>query len=188
MRILDQSAPARVKPSSNQSFNEDYNFAKRPLLSCAESLVRWRKGTQLDTISQERRTANMAAIRSRNTAPEVVVRKFLFRKGLRFRLHPKGLPGRPDVVFPSRRIAVFVHGCFWHGCTKCVDGTRMVKSNRKYWTEKIYGNQERDSRNETALRANGWVPLVIWECEVRAQRKLQRLVDSIRKIPASKMR
>ena len=142
----------------------------------------------MDTISRERRTANMAAIRAHDTAPELVVRKFLFRNGLRFRLHSKSLPGRPDLVFPARRVAVFVHGCFWHGCTKCVDGMRKVKSNRKYWAEKISGNQIRDSRNEAALRASGWVPLVIWECQVCAQLNLQALLNSIRNAPLRRKR
>jgi DNA mismatch endonuclease (patch repair protein) len=136
----------------------------------------------MDRISRERRTANMSAIRAKNTAPELVVRKFLFRSGLRFRLHAKDLPGKPDLVFPARRVAVFVHGCFWHGCTQCIDGARKVKSNRKYWSEKVSGNRERDSRNEAALRSSGWVPLVIWECEVRTLSKLQALFDSIQSV------
>lgn len=121
----------------------------------------------------------MAAIRSKNTRPEIVVRRFLFGAGLRFRLHAKALPGKPDIIFPSRRIAVFVHGCFWHGCTKCVDGKRRVKSNSKYWTEKVSGNRLRDTRNKRALRAEGWKCVTIWECEVSKPNRLRSLLETI---------
>lgn len=135
----------------------------------------------MDKISTIRRSANMAAIRSKNTKPEMAVRKFLFRSGLRFRLHAAGLPGRPDLVFPARRVAVFVHGCFWHGCKKCIDGTRKVKSNSAYWTQKVLQNQIRDRKNQQMLRKSGWQPITIWECEARNQARLQKLSDTIRR-------
>jgi DNA mismatch endonuclease (patch repair protein) len=134
----------------------------------------------MDKISTIRRRANMAAIRSKDTKPEIAVRQFLFRNGLRFRLHAKTLPGRPDIIFPSRQVAVFVHGCFWHGCKKCVDGKRKVKSNSEYWTDKILRNRQRDRRNKKALREMGWESLTIWECEVGAPNRLQALLDAIK--------
>src|SRR5215469_15323761 len=126
----------------------------------------------MDTISKQRRSANMAAIRSTETTPELVVRSALFRAGLRYRLHDKKLPGRPDIVFAARRLVVFVHGCFWHGCTKCVDGRRAVKSNTAYWSQKIKNNRERDERNRQKLLDLGWRVEEIWECEVVSKHKL----------------
>lgn len=133
----------------------------------------------MDTISKQQRSANMAAIRSGGTSPEMVVRRALFRAGLRYRVHDKRLPGRPDVVFPSRYLVVFVHGCFWHGCAKCIDGLRAVKSNRRYWTKKIEGNRLRDERNRQKLLDLGWQVEEIWECETRNARKLTALVKRI---------
>ncbi|QIP03940.1 very short patch repair endonuclease [Bradyrhizobium symbiodeficiens] len=133
----------------------------------------------MDTITAIRRSANMAAIRSKNTYPEIAVRRFLFAAGLRFRLHAKNLPGKPDIIFRSRRVVIFVHGCFWHGCTKCVDGKRRVKSNSKYWVEKVRGNRLRDAKHKRALRAEGWRCLTIWECEVSKPRKLRQILDAV---------
>jgi DNA mismatch endonuclease (patch repair protein) len=140
-------------------------------------------GARMDTISTIRRRANMAAIRSKNTKPEIAVRQFLFRNGLRFRLHAKSLPGKPDIIFPSRRLAVFIHGCFWHGCKKCIDGKRKVKSNSEYWTEKVLGNRHRDRRNKSALREAGWTSLTIWECETHDPNRLRALLNAIRALP-----
>ena len=135
----------------------------------------------MDKISSNQRRANMAAIRSKDTQPEMAVRKFLFRNGLRFRLHAKDLPGKPDIIFPSRKLAIFVHGCFWHGCKKCIDGKRTVKSNPDYWMSKIDGNRRRDRRNKRALRAAGWRSLTIWECEVPVVKRLTTLLDGIKR-------
>src|SRR5947209_19136927 len=129
----------------------------------------------MDRISPARRSANMAAIRATNTSPEMKVRSALFRAGLRYRLHDKTLPGRPDIVFRPRRLAVFVHGCFWHGCEKCVDGTRTVKSNSSYWTKKVRSNRERDQRHRAELLAAGWQVEDIWECEARDEKRLENL-------------
>ena len=136
-----------------------------------------------DTVSPERRSAIMANIRSRNTTPELKVRRYLHSAGLRFRLHKSGLPGRPDLVFPSRRICVFVHGCFWHGCERCVDGTRAVKSNSAFWIEKVRKNRERDARNESALEADGWKVLTVWECQLQSPVTLKRLATRIKNAP-----
>jgi DNA mismatch endonuclease, patch repair protein len=133
----------------------------------------------MDRISKARRSANMAAIRSVNTGPELAVRTALFRAGLRYRLHRRDLPGRPDIVFPGRKIVLFVHGCFFHGCRKCVDGRRVVRSNTGYWTLKILSNRERDARNRKKLRRAGWQVLEIWECEAADARRVDRLIKKI---------
>lgn len=133
----------------------------------------------MDTLSRDQRSKNMAAIRSRDSSPELKVRRALFKAGLRYRLYDKRLPGRPDIVFPGRRLVVFVHGCFWHGCAKCVDGTRKVKSNKSYWAKKIQTNKERDARNIQKLISQGWRIEEIWECETAQPAFLQQFVRTI---------
>ena len=134
----------------------------------------------MDRLSPERRSANMARIRSGNTKPELVVRRFLHANGLRYRLHATDLPGKPDLAFPGRKVCVFVHGCFWHGCPKCIDGTRGVKSNAAYWNAKVSGNRERDSRQAAELTSAGWKVLTIWECETSDAVKLVQFAEMIR--------
>ncbi|RUU25222.1 MULTISPECIES: very short patch repair endonuclease [unclassified Mesorhizobium] len=112
------------------------------------------------------RSRQMALIRSVDTKPEMLVRRLAHRLGFRFRLHRKDLPGKPDLVFPGRRAAVFVHGCYWHG-HGCKRGARMPKTNVDYWTAKIGRNRERDEANVAALEAAGWRVLVVWECELK---------------------
>jgi DNA mismatch endonuclease, patch repair protein len=133
----------------------------------------------MDRISKAQRSANMAAIKGKNTSPELIVRRALFKSGLRYRLHDRLLPGRPDIVFRGRRLVVFVHGCFWHGCTKCIDGTRAVKSNTAYWTNKRQGNRDRDERNRAKLKGLGWRIEEIWECEVEKTGIVDRLVKRV---------
>lgn len=111
----------------------------------------------------------MRAIRSKDMKPELAVRRLVHGMGYRYRLHRHGLPGRPDMVFASRRKVIFVHGCYWHqhsdpGCKIA----RRPKSNRDYWLPKLDGNVVRDADNQVRLRELGWDSLVIWECEVRA--------------------
>lgn len=118
-----------------------------------------------DTRSADQRRRIMQAVRTAHTKPELAVRKMLHAHGYRYRLHAKNLPGRPDIVFPSRRKAVFIHGCFWHGhgCSK----GRLPKSRLEYWGPKIERNQQRDSENAAELRTQGWDVATIWECELR---------------------
>lgn len=111
----------------------------------------------------------MAAIRSKDTAPELFVRRSLHAAGFRFRMHVKNLAGKPDVVLPRFHTAVLVHGCFWHG-HDCVDG-HVPKSNTDYWQPKIARNQERDRQNADALRSAGWNVVVINECQLKDQVK-----------------
>src|SRR6266446_9846787 len=114
----------------------------------------------------------MSRIRSRDTNPELVVRKALTDLGYRFRLHRKDLPGKPDIVLPKYRTAIFVHGCFWHqhaGCIDCSD----PKTNSKYWRPKLLGNVQRDRKHRRRLRQLGWIPVVIWECQARRRVELR---------------
>lgn len=135
-----------------------------------------------DVLSGEQRRRNMAAIRSKNTAPELRVRRALHAAGLRYRLHDRMLPGTPDLVFPSRRVVVFVHGCFWH----CHSGCRyaqLPKSRHEFWRLKLEANVARDARQRNALRRLGWRVLVIWECRTRDAHSLAQLAASIKKVP-----
>jgi DNA mismatch endonuclease (patch repair protein) len=119
-----------------------------------------------DRLDPVRRSANMSKIRGRDTAPEVRVRRIAHRMGLRFRLHRKDLPGRPDLVFPKHRLVVFVHGCFWHrhpGCSRASTPSTRVE----FWQAKFAVNVERDARQIAALAADGWRVLVLWECGLK---------------------
>ncbi len=107
----------------------------------------------------------MALVKSKNTRPEMLVRRLVHRAGFRYTLHGKDLPGRPDIVFSKRRKVIFINGCFWHGHEQC-KLARVPKSNVSFWTEKIQRNRERDSRVQEALHVLGWSVLVIWECEM----------------------
>jgi DNA mismatch endonuclease (patch repair protein) len=131
----------------------------------------------VDLISPERRSENMRAIKGKDTAPEIAVRKVLHQMGLRFRLHRKDLPGRPDIVLPRLRLVILVHGCFWHGhhCKKG-SGRRRPKTNQSYWNPKLDRNIARDHQNANRLSELGWKSVVIWECETaNAQSIAERL-------------
>lgn len=119
-----------------------------------------------DVVSSEKRSAMMSAIRAKNTKPEMLVRKALFASGYRFRLHRKDLPGNPDVVLPGRKVAVFVHGCFWHAHDHC-HLAKMPSTRPDFWQQKLEGNRQRDGRKTTELLAQGWRVLVVWECFLR---------------------
>ena len=117
----------------------------------------------------------MQQVKGKDTKPEKIVRSLLHRLGYRFRLHRKDLPGTPDIVFPSRRVALFVHGCFWHG-HGCRIG-QLPKSRLDYWQPKIEGNRDRDRRKESALAAAGWRVDTVWQCELANREALRdRLV------------
>lgn len=120
----------------------------------------------MDKISPERRSANMGRIRSKDTSPEIALRRLVHRLGYRFRLHRKDLPGRPDIVFPARRKIILVHGCFWHQHSGCREG-RIPGSRLDYWDAKLKRNQVRDAANRTLLEEQGWKVLVVWECELK---------------------
>ena len=129
-----------------------------------------------DTLSRQRRSENMARIRSQDTQPELFVRSLLHRAGFRFRLHSKRLPGKPDIVLPRFKTVVFVHGCLWHGHENCRRG-RRPKSNADYWNRKIDRNLIRDAANALLLREAGWRRIVVWECELkRPESILKRII------------
>ncbi|MFQ5564050.1 MAG: very short patch repair endonuclease [Parvularculaceae bacterium] len=119
-----------------------------------------------DVFPPEKRSEVMRAVKGADTKPELTLRKALFAKGFRYRLHRKDLPGKPDLVFPKYHAVVFVHGCFWHG-HDCARGRRVPKTNRAYWTAKIARNRERDAKNVAALRKAGWRVFTVWECELK---------------------
>ena len=120
-----------------------------------------------DVHSKEVRSYNMSQIRSKNTKPELLVRKYLFAKGFRYRLHSKDLPGKPDIVLPKYRTVIFVHGCFWHGHDGCKYFV-VPKTNTQWWTDKINGNKANDEKAVKALKKDGWKIIEIWECKLKA--------------------
>lgn len=127
----------------------------------------------MDRISPARRSNNMRHIRSSNTKPEITVRRILCSLGYRYRLHRKDLPGKPDLVFAKRKKIIFIHGCFWHqhNLTTCLD-SKIPKSNKQYWNQKLKNNVQRDIRNQMTLKELGWDILIIWECEIKNDKKL----------------
>ena len=120
----------------------------------------------IDRVSTDARSRNMRLVRGRDTTPEMLVRRQAHRLGYRFRLHRRDLPGTPDLVFPGRRKAVFVNGCFWHQ-HDCPRGARPA-SNTEFWEAKLSKNVERDRKNIAALTSAGWSVLVVWECETKS--------------------
>lgn len=125
----------------------------------------------------------MARIRSRDTTPELAVRRQLHKLGLRFRLHRKDLPGTPDLVFPAKRAVLFVHGCFWHVCPHCAAGRRRVKSNESYWHPKLERNRARDASAKERLALLGWHVLTFWECEAKDPDRIELLARTIKNLP-----
>ena len=128
----------------------------------------------MDRLTPEQRSRTMAAVRSKHTKPELFVRRGLHARGFRFRLHRRDLPGKPDIVFPSRKCAIFVNGCFWHG-HECSSGA-LPATRREYWEEKIERNKVRDARNLAELEAAGWNVMVVWECDLKRPRPLEPIV------------
>ena len=119
----------------------------------------------MDIWSKEKRSDVMSKIRSKNTKPEILLRSLLHQKGLRFRIHRKDLPGKPDIVFPSQRVAIFVNGCFWHFHKNCNEG-RIPSTNSKFWKNKLEKNIEKDAKVLKELILLGWNVIIVWECEI----------------------
>lgn len=135
----------------------------------------------MDNQTKEQRHYTMSRIRGRDTKPELLVRKYLFGQGLRFRKNDKRLPGHPDIVFPKYRTVVFVNGCFWHGHEGCRYYV-LPKSNCEFWSSKIERNKARDERDRLELESKGWRVVVVWECELKKSVRdatLKALYDSI---------
>jgi DNA mismatch endonuclease (patch repair protein) len=128
-----------------------------------------------DVYPPQKRSAVMRRVKGKDTAPELQVRRLIWLLGGRYRLHRKDLPGKPDIVLPRRRLAVFVHGCFWHG-HDCARGARVPKANRDYWIGKVGRNRERDVANRAALEAGNWRVETVWECELRDRPTLEARV------------
>lgn len=123
-----------------------------------------------DVLTPEQRRLNMSRVRGRDTKPEMLIRRGLHERGLRYRLQERSLPGRPDLIFPKCRTAVFVHGCFWHahGCSL----SKLPKTREQHWAKKLAANVSRDRAALLSLTTNGWRVLVIWECALRGPRRL----------------
>lgn len=129
----------------------------------------------MDTLSPRERSERMSRVRSKDTKPELAVRRLVFSMGYRYRLHRRDLPGCPDMTFMARRKVIFVHGCFWHrheGCAR----TRFPKSRLGFWKTKLLANKARDVVNLQKLKSRGWRSLVVWECEVENVEKLRRRI------------
>ncbi|GGL19061.1 very short patch repair endonuclease [Caulobacter rhizosphaerae] len=131
-----------------------------------------------DVFTPAKRSAVMARVKSKDTRPELLLRRLLTGLGARYRLHRKDLPGSPDVAMPGRRLAIFVHGCFWHG-HDCARGSRVPKANRDYWLAKVARNMARDARNRADLAAAGWRVETVWECEMKDQAALKERVAGL---------
>jgi DNA mismatch endonuclease (patch repair protein) len=126
----------------------------------------------MDHLDAPGRSANMAKVRGKDTGPEMVVRRLAHSLGMRFRLHRKDLPGRPDLIFPRRRLAVFVHGCFWHRHEGCKRAT-MPATRADFWADKFAKTVERDARQIAHLEQDGWRVMVVWECELKEAETLK---------------
>ena len=134
-----------------------------------------------DTHTPEQRSYNMSRIRSSNTRPELIVRSIVHRMGYRFRLHRRDLPGKPDLIFPSYKKVIFVHGCFWH-MHDCRYGIVRPKTNADYWQSKRVSNVKRDEGHIKALKKTGWKVLIVWECQTKdtevLRTKLKKFLES----------
>lgn len=139
----------------------------------------------MDVVDSKTRSRMMAGIRAKNTAPEMVIRKLLYGAGYRYRLHGGNLPGRPDIVMKGRRIAIFVHGCFWHSHEGCCLYKRP-QGNREFWQKKLDANVERDKIAVEELVSSGWSVIVVWECTTRLKPLLIRLPAELQTALASK--
>jgi DNA mismatch endonuclease (patch repair protein) len=128
-----------------------------------------------DVYGPEKRSAVMRRVKGRGTGPELAVRKLIWSLGGRYRLNRADLPGKPDIVLAGRRLAVFVHGCFWHG-HDCARGARTPKTNRDYWAAKVGRNRARDDAATRALEGAGWRVEVVWECSLRDRERLEERV------------
>lgn len=136
-----------------------------------------------DTISSDRRSEIMSHIKSKDTNIEMMVRRRLFAMGYRYRVNYRALPGKPDIVFTRKKVAIFIHGCYWHGHTCGSRYAHVSKSNKGYWMPKIQRTQQRDQEHITKLKSLGWKVAVIWECQIRDHfdQTIDELVDFMRK-------
>ncbi len=136
-----------------------------------------------DIYSKSKRSSIMSNISGKDTKPEILVRKYLFSKGFRFRKNVKGLPGKPDIVLPKYKTVIFIHGCFWHGHKNCKKAT-LPATNTEFWREKISGNIIRDKKNILKLREMGYKVIIVWQCELTAGFREKTLSAFLKKIIA----
>jgi DNA mismatch endonuclease, patch repair protein len=127
-----------------------------------------------DIVDQKTRSRMMSGIKGKDTKPEIAVRRFLHRQGFRYRLHASELSGKPDIVLPKYRTAIFVHGCFWHQHPNCPFAA-VPQTNKAFWRKKLAANVERDKKAIDTLRKQGWRVLIVWECETRSEEQLHSL-------------
>lgn len=136
-----------------------------------------------DVHNKKTRSYNMSRIRSKDTKPEILVRKFLFGKGFRYKLHDTALPGTPDLVFPKHKTVIFIHGCFWHGHEGCKYFV-VPKTRTKWWLDKINGNIVNDKKKKNCLKKLRWKTITIWECEIKPEKRgktLSKLLKQLKK-------
>lgn len=131
----------------------------------------------MDNVSSKQRSKNMAAVKNKNTTPEIHVRKILHSMGFRFRLHRRDLPGCPDIVLPKHRLCIFVHGCFWHQHPNCKRAT-FPETRKEFWAEKFEKNKLRDEIAVRELRRLGWQTIIIWECETKNKELLTKVISA----------
>ena len=131
----------------------------------------------MDVHNKKTRSYNMSRIKSRNTKPEIVVRSLLFKRGYRYRLHDKAIPGKPDIIFRNRKKVIFVHGCFWHRHKDCPYST-TPKTNMNFWNDKFNKNMIRDKKVQREIKKLGWSSLIIWECTIKDQNKLLKKLNT----------
>ncbi len=132
----------------------------------------------MDSLTKEQRHKNMVAIKGKNTKPEMVVRKYLFARGFRYRLNHPRLPGHPDLVLRKYRTVIFVNGCFWHGHENC-KYFRLPKTNTAFWQAKIERNKERDIEEQHQLAKMGWHCITVWECQLKGNELREKTLDSL---------
>lgn len=130
----------------------------------------------MDRISRERRSWLMSQVGSKNTKPELFVRKYIFSKGYRYRLNVSGLPGKPDIVLPKHRKVILVNGCFWHGHARC-KYAKLPKTRLAFWRGKIERNRERDTENRKLLKQAGWKVMIVWQCQLRNPDRIKAKID-----------
>lgn len=131
----------------------------------------------MDTVSKKKRSEIMSKVKSKNTRPEILIRKALFAKGFRYRINVKSLPGSPDIVLKKYKAVIFLHGCFWHG-HDCKYG-KLPATNTKFWKEKQERNKERDQRKIRELQTLGWKVIVIWECKIKKKADLEKVLNKL---------
>lgn len=130
-----------------------------------------------DIYSKKKRSEVMSKVKSKNTKPELQVRSWLHKRGFRFRLHRKDLPGIPDIILPKYKTAIFVHGCFWHQHPGCKKAT-IPRTNHKFWKQKLERNVERDNEHDDQLKRQGWKVITVWECDVKKDiEQIMKLVE-----------